>query len=134
MTVATDPADYDMILAAMTAEGGATTLALRRALAAAAYARTAAYDAAIARWFAAQAEASSSPLVMVLAADAEAAQLRYGENPASARRRSMSRGNDRPSMYRHPRAESRRRGSCPCNNFNDADALVALALRVAERP
>ena len=36
------------------AEGGATTLALRRRLAARAYARTAAYDAAISTWFAGQ--------------------------------------------------------------------------------
>ena len=38
----------------MDANGGATTLALRKSLAARAFARTAAYDAAIAAWFAAQ--------------------------------------------------------------------------------
>src|SRR6266566_1134840 len=51
VTVVTDPADYDAVLREMAAEGGATSLALRRQFARKAYARTAAYDAAISRWF-----------------------------------------------------------------------------------
>src|SRR5579863_1801534 len=72
VTVITAPADYDAVRAEMTAHRGATTLTLRRALAAAAYARTAAYDAAIARWFAAQ-QGEVFPQTLVLAA--ERAQL-----------------------------------------------------------
>ena len=53
VAVVTDVAQYDALLAAIHA--GGTTLALRRQFAAAAYARTAAYDAAIAAWFAAAA-------------------------------------------------------------------------------
>ena len=52
VTVVVDPADYGSVLAEMAANGGATTLGLRKALAASAFARTAAYDAAIAAWFA----------------------------------------------------------------------------------
>src|SRR6266403_2455134 len=51
VTVVTDPADYDVVLGEMAAASGATSLALRRRLARKAYALTAAYDAAIARWF-----------------------------------------------------------------------------------
>ena len=44
------------LLDELDAHDGATTLALRQRLAAKAYARTAAYDAAISNWFAADAE------------------------------------------------------------------------------
>src|SRR5205085_1164609 len=52
VTVVTDPADYDVVLAEIVANNGATSLALRRRLARKAYALTASYDAAIALWFA----------------------------------------------------------------------------------
>ena len=52
VTVVVDPADYAPVIAEMDAHGGATTLTLRQSLAARAFARTAAYDAAIATWFA----------------------------------------------------------------------------------
>src|SRR5918994_4118121 len=48
VTIAVDPQDYAAIRAEMESNGGATTLALRRKLAAKAYARTASYDAATA--------------------------------------------------------------------------------------
>src|SRR6204780_326202 len=51
VTVVVEPADYAAVLAEMAAHDGATTLALRKHLAAKAYARTAAYDAAISGWF-----------------------------------------------------------------------------------
>jgi phosphoribosylaminoimidazolecarboxamide formyltransferase/IMP cyclohydrolase len=51
--VVVDPEDYPAVIAALSAEG-ATSLALRRRLAGRAFARTAAYDAAIAAWFASE--------------------------------------------------------------------------------
>ena len=54
VAVVVEPGDYATVTAELTAHGGATTLALRRRLAAKAFARTAAYDAAIANWFAAE--------------------------------------------------------------------------------
>ena len=56
VAVVVEPADYAALLAELAAHGGATTLALRKKLAAKAYARTAAYDAAISNWFAERAE------------------------------------------------------------------------------
>src|SRR6478609_8792080 len=54
VTVVVDPADYGAVIDELAANKGATTLALRRKLAAKAYARTASYDSAIAAWFAKQ--------------------------------------------------------------------------------
>ena len=50
VTVVVEPSDYARVLAEMSGNAGATTLALRREMAAKAYARTAAYDAAISNW------------------------------------------------------------------------------------
>lgn len=54
VTVVTDPSQYDSVCTAMDQHQGATTLGLRRSLAAAAFARTAAYDTAIGAWMAAR--------------------------------------------------------------------------------
>ncbi len=52
VTVVTDPSQYDAVCNHMDSAEGATSLALRQSLAAAAYARTAAYDKVIAEWMA----------------------------------------------------------------------------------
>src|SRR3546814_10330493 len=52
VAVVTDTADYAALTAELDANDGATPSALRRRLAAGAYARTAAYDAALSGWFA----------------------------------------------------------------------------------
>jgi phosphoribosylaminoimidazolecarboxamide formyltransferase/IMP cyclohydrolase len=77
VTVLTDPAQYAAVIAEL-AQGG-TTLATRRTLAAAAYARTAAYDAAIAGWFAGQ-NGVTFPERFAIAGTLRQT-LRYGENP-----------------------------------------------------
>src|SRR5258708_7500171 len=78
-TVLTDPADYPEFLAELAAQDGATTLALRRRLAGAAYARTAAYDAVIASWMAEQ-RGETFPATLTVGATRRQL-LRYGENP-----------------------------------------------------
>ena len=76
VAVLTDPAQYDALLAELTEHGG-TTHALRLRLAGEAYARTAAYDAAIAAWF-----ARDQPFPPHLTLSGTLRQpLRYGENP-----------------------------------------------------
>jgi phosphoribosylaminoimidazolecarboxamide formyltransferase / IMP cyclohydrolase len=79
VVVITDPGDYDSLLAELNAHDGATTLAFRRALAARAFARTAAYDDAIASWFAAERGEPFPKRLTVTATRREI--LRYGENP-----------------------------------------------------
>src|SRR3954453_16990631 len=54
VAVVVEPQDYQSVLDELAANMGATTLTLRRRLAAKAYARTAAYDAAISNWFSLQ--------------------------------------------------------------------------------
>jgi phosphoribosylaminoimidazolecarboxamide formyltransferase/IMP cyclohydrolase len=79
LTVVVEPQDYARVLAEMTENGGATTLSLRRALAAKAFARTASYDAAIAAWFAKELGERTPASRAIAGQLAEA--LRYGENP-----------------------------------------------------
>jgi phosphoribosylaminoimidazolecarboxamide formyltransferase/IMP cyclohydrolase len=79
VTVVVEPQDYAMLLAELAQHAGMTTLSLRRRLAAKAYARTAAYDAAIANWFAAEL-ADPAPAYRAVAGRLVEA-LRYGENP-----------------------------------------------------
>jgi phosphoribosylaminoimidazolecarboxamide formyltransferase/IMP cyclohydrolase len=79
VAVVVDPTDYGTVLAEMTAHSGMVTLDLRRKLAAKAYARTAAYDAAIANWFAAALHDDSPDYRAFGGKLIEA--LRYGENP-----------------------------------------------------
>ena len=75
-----DPADYAEVLAELRSHG-ALGDGLRRRLAAAAFAHTAAYDAAIANWFSEQ-EAGEDELPRTVNVSLEKAQdLRYGENP-----------------------------------------------------
>ena len=50
VTIVTDPKQYDSVSNALESHGGQTPLALRQSLAAAAFAKTAAYDQAIATW------------------------------------------------------------------------------------
>ncbi len=83
--IATSPSQYDEILQEIEANGS-ISLALRRRLAAAAFAHTAAYDAAISAWFAkqvtpaAETPAEELPATWTLSLRRKTS-LRYGENP-----------------------------------------------------
>jgi phosphoribosylaminoimidazolecarboxamide formyltransferase / IMP cyclohydrolase len=81
VTVLTEPDQYDQVLDQLALHGG-TTLALRRRLAGEAYARTAAYDAAIAEWFAERRGEQFSRRLAI--AGTLRQSLRYGENPHQA--------------------------------------------------
>lgn len=79
VTILSDPADYPTFLNDYKTNNGAASAELRRSLAARAYARTAAYDSAISRWFAAQ---DGEPFPERLTIAGRRRQLlRYGENP-----------------------------------------------------
>jgi len=79
VTVVVDPEDYAAVLAEMDANKGATSLVLRRKLAQTAFARTAAYDAAVSNWLAGEI-GQAHPRRRALAGHLRQA-LRYGENP-----------------------------------------------------
>ncbi len=78
VAVLTDPSQYEKVMAELDANQGATTFALRRELAAAAFARTAAYDAAIASWMQRD---TLFPQALTVACRKQPIELRYGENP-----------------------------------------------------
>jgi len=81
VTVIVDPFDYAEV-AKQISENGNTALELRRKLCAKVFARTAAYDAAIAAHLQKEFAADKSALPQVLTISAPLAQpLRYGENP-----------------------------------------------------
>ena len=138
VAVVTSPDHYDDVTAAVR-EGG-FTLAARRRLAAEAFAHTAAYDAAVSTWLAAQVEADGA----VNTADAadgtdsgepaalpayvgvgyeRLAGLRYGENPhqrAAVYRTAGASGGVAGARQLHGKAMS-------YNNYTDTDAAVRAA-------
>ncbi len=81
VAVVTDASQYAEVVAELQREGGSLTLATRERLAGAAFARTAAYDAAIADYFARrQPDHADAPARLTLTF-AKKQGLRYGENP-----------------------------------------------------
>jgi phosphoribosylaminoimidazolecarboxamide formyltransferase/IMP cyclohydrolase len=121
VAVLTDPADYAMVLAALAENGGALPFSLRRELAAKAFARTAAYDAAIAGWFAEELGQAAPRHFSLAGRLAEA--MRYGENPHQ--RAALYLGDDRrPGAAT---AELVQGKALSFNNVADADAAFELA-------
>ena len=80
VAVVVDPRRYGMILDELALEGGITR-ATRFALAAEAFAHTAAYDAAVAGWFAAREAGDDALPSFAGLALTKVTDLRYGENP-----------------------------------------------------
>ncbi len=120
VAVVVDPADYQAVTAALDANDGATTLELRRRLAAKAFARTAAYDSAIANWFAGVLD-DPLPEWRSFAGRLQEA-LRYGENPHQIA--GLYRiGDDRPGVAAARQFQGKQ---LSFNNINDTDAAYEL--------
>ena len=79
VTIVVDPSDYAGVMAEMSANNGATTAKTRKILAAKAFSKTAAYDAAISGWFNTQNE-TIFPQNLTIAGSLKQ-NLHYGENP-----------------------------------------------------
>ena len=80
VTVITDPADYERVINEMEKNKGVTTCELRFELACKVYARTAAYDAAIAAHLSGTKKKEELPASLVIGLK-KIQDLRYGENP-----------------------------------------------------
>jgi len=120
VTIITDPADYEAVMADMKTGGGKVGAELRRRLAAVAYARTAAYDTHIAAWFEAQAD---NPFPARLSVTGMRKQtLRYGENPHQQAALYLG-GDKRPGVAV---AEQIQGKELSYNNLNDTDAAFEL--------
>lgn len=121
VTVATEPAEYDSIIQCMDENEGATSLELRQFLAREAYSRTAAYDSAIAQWFASH-QGEHWPKRIALAGRREA-KLRYGENPHQEAALYVRSGDRRPGVATAKQVQGK---ALSYNNINDADAAFEL--------
>jgi phosphoribosylaminoimidazolecarboxamide formyltransferase/IMP cyclohydrolase len=120
VTVVTDTGDYDDVIAEMKAHGGATTVELRKRLAGAAYARTAAYDAAISTWFSGQTGEEFPRRATISGTVVNT--LRYGENPhQNAAFYRM--GDERPGVVAATQLQGK---ELSYNNLNDTDAAFEL--------
>jgi phosphoribosylaminoimidazolecarboxamide formyltransferase/IMP cyclohydrolase len=129
VTVVVDPQDLPGVLAELENNGGATTFALRKALAAKAFARTAAYDAVISGWFA-QRIGERTPVWRTFAGRL-AYELRYGENPHQNAAFYVS-GERRPGVASARQLQGK---ELSYNNLNDTDAAFELIGELgAEKP
>lgn len=116
VAVVVDPSDYAAVMAEMAAQGGATSRATRRRLAQKAFARTAAYDAAISNWLAQELGEASPPVRAFGGRLSE--PMRYGENPHQAAGFYLT-GEARPGVATARQAQGKQ---LSYNNVNDTDA------------
>jgi len=116
VAVLVEPADYAETLAELTRNGGATSLATRRRLAQKAFARTAAYDAAISNWLAQEQGRATPPWRAVGGALTE--PMRYGENPHQSAGFYVT-GERRPGVATARQIQGKQ---LSYNNVNDTDA------------
>src|SRR6266511_3274656 len=135
VAVVCDPADYGLVGDALAA--GGTTLEQRRVLAAHAFARSAAYDAVIAAWFAGRAGAPEGeeelPAILPLGARRKLA-LRYGENPHQAAALYTATQPGAPRPWGLAAATQLAGKELSYNNLLDADAALDMAAEYADRP
>ena len=122
VAIVTDPADYAELIAGLDSSGGTTSLDLRRRLAAKAFAATAAYDSAIAQWFAFADQGQMFPETLPLTMKLGTA-LRYGENPHQSAALYLPAG---PASRGIAQAEQVQGKELSYNNYNDADAALEL--------
>ena len=128
VAVVTDPRDYAALLAEMDANAGQTRLAFRRTLAQTAYARTAAYDAAVSNWMA---RAIGEPAPRRRAFAGQLAQvLRYGENPHQTAA-FYTDGSGRPGVASAVQHQGK---ELSYNNINDTDAAFELVSEFTDGP
>ena len=122
VAIVTDPGDYSSLLEEIERTGGGTGFEFRRAMAAKAYAQTAAYDSAIAGWFARVDVPEKFPATRTMASRL-VTTLRYGENP-----------HQEAALYASDsaaagiaQARQIQGKALSYNNYNDANAALELA-------
>lgn len=132
VVVVTDPSQYDRVADEIDTHHGSTRLPLRAGLAAAAFGRTACYDAAIADWMARRDSGSSTgpglfPDPWIVRLD-RVAHLRYGENPHQAAALYATAGDPQASVVTAKQLHGK---ELSYNNINDAAAALELVKELA---
>ncbi|QGX99785.1 bifunctional phosphoribosylaminoimidazolecarboxamide formyltransferase/IMP cyclohydrolase PurH [Roseovarius faecimaris] len=120
VTVVVDVEDYDAVIGDLDQHGGKTCPKFRKKLAQKAYARTAAYDAAVSNWMAG-AVGIETPKRRAVAGTL-AQSLRYGENPHQNAAFYVD-GSDRPGVATATQHQGK---ELSYNNINDTDAAFEL--------
>ena len=120
VAVCTDAEDVDAVLADMDANANQTSGTLRQKLAAKTYARSAAYDASIANYFADHMNDMSPPFRAQ--AGSLKQTLRYGENPHQTAAFYVD-GSERPGVATAKQLQGK---ALSYNNINDTDAAYEL--------
>jgi phosphoribosylaminoimidazolecarboxamide formyltransferase/IMP cyclohydrolase len=121
VAIVTDPEDYAPLLNALEMNIGSLSLEFRQKLAAKAFARTAAYDAAISAWFAETLEIEN-PAWRAFGGQLESV-MRYGENPHQQAGFYLT-GDRRPGVATARQLQGKQ---LSYNNINDTDAAFELA-------
>jgi phosphoribosylaminoimidazolecarboxamide formyltransferase/IMP cyclohydrolase len=132
VTVVVDVEDYRTVLDDMKANGGATTYVLRKKLAQRAFARTAAYDAAVSNWFAGELakEGDAEPPRRRAFGGLLRQGLRYGENPHQ-QAAFYADGSARPGVASAKQLQGK---ELSYNNINDTDAAYELVAEFDQSP
>ena len=125
VTVITDPADYLALIEELEKENGSVTYGFRRSMAAKAFARTAAYDAAISNWFAGELSVEN-PKHRALAGSLRDV-MRYGENPHQSAGFYVT-GEMRPGVATATLHQGKQ---LSYNNINDTDAAFECVAEFA---
>ncbi len=120
VNVIVDVEDYDKLLGDMDQHGGGTCAKFRRKLSQKAYARTAAYDAAVSTWMADQL-ALEAPKRRAFAGELKQT-LRYGEN-SHQKAAFYTDGSNRPGVATASQLQGK---ELSYNNINDTDAAFEL--------
>jgi phosphoribosylaminoimidazolecarboxamide formyltransferase/IMP cyclohydrolase len=120
VAVVTDPRDYESIQLALEADAGHLSLEFRKKLAAKAFARTAAYDAAISNWFAETLGIEHPGWRSFGGRLAEV--TRYGENPHQQAAFYVT-GEKRPGVATARQVQGKQ---LSYNNINDTDAAFEM--------
>lgn len=135
VTVVVEPEDYAAVLDELKANDGATTPALRKRLAARAYAHTARYDGAISNWFGAvldhpDGKAEGFPRTFTAQFN-KAIPMRYGENPHQGAAFYVGRDPEPGSVASARQLLGK---ELSYNNIGDTDAALECIKEFADRP
>ena len=122
VTIVTDPADYEELLAELDRNHGSTSLDFRKRMAAKAFALTAAYDSMISQWFAFGDQGQRFPDSWTFSSRLKM-PLRYGENPHQRAALYIPAG---PHARGIAEAEQVQGKELSYNNLNDASAALDL--------
>lgn len=138
VTIVTNPGDYKTLKQILADTNGATHYALRRRLAAEAFAHTASYDSAVASWFSGQlselqdkedGETSQNSFPDHVSFSGKRVQsLRYGENPHQSAALYAD-GSNRPGVVNASQIQGK---ELSYNNINDTHAAFELVAEFEE--